>query len=83
MHHLESLPPVTLAAAAVVAVRVDIRIKLDQLTREVVAGRAGIHEAEVHPDDLAGRPAVLVDERAGHRRVDRLPSRVINLVATH
>lgn len=75
VHHLESL----LSLAAVRAV--DICVKLDQLTREVVASRTGIHEAEVHADDLAGRPAILVDERRD-RRVDRLP-RVVNLVAAH
>lgn len=78
VHHLESLLPVALAAAVRA---VDICVQLDQLTREVVAGRTGIHEAEVHADDLAGRPAILVNERRD-RRVDRLP-RVVNLIATH
>lgn len=79
VHHLEPLLPV--AAAAVVAVHtVDTRVQFNQLTREVVASRrARIHETEVHADDLAGRPAVLVDERGG-RGVDR-HLRVVNLVA--
>lgn len=82
VYHLESLPPLAALADADVVVRaVDIRVELDQLTREVVAGRAGIHEAEVHADDLAGRLAILVDERGGRRRVDRL-LRVVKLTAT-
>lgn len=80
VHHLESLPVLAAAAAAAAAVAVDTRVKVDQLAGEVVTGRVGIHEAEVHADDLAGRPAVLVDERGG-RRVDRLP-RVVDVATT-
>jgi len=80
VYHLESLPPLAALADAVVVRAVDIRVELDQLTREVVAGRAGVHEAEVHTDDLANRLAVLVDER-GRRRVNRL-LHVVNLTAT-
>jgi len=76
VHHLEFL----FLLAATTASAVDTRVKLNQLTSEVVAGRTGIHEAEVHADDLAGRTAVLVDESGG-RRVDWLP-RVINVTAT-
>lgn len=63
VHHLESFPFVALAVAVVRAV--DVCVKLDQLTRKVVASCTRIHEAEVHADDLAGRPAILVDERRG------------------
>lgn len=78
VYHFESLP----SELALAVVRVNTRVELDQLTREIVAGGTGVHETEVHADDLAYRSAVLADERAG--RVERLylgVPRVVNLTA--